>query len=513
MVRTLNPSQQEDQLVTKILELRDDPEAFVMFAFPWGEPGTPLANSKGPRGWQRRALVQMKEHIAKNRNAVMNGTDPELMKMARASGRGIGKSAFLAWISLWLVSTMPSATVMVSANTEGQLKNTTFPEIRKWATLAINAHWWDHAAMSIKPAPWLVEMIKKTTKYDDAYWYIQARLWSEETPDAYAGAHSQMAMAVLFDEASGIASSIWPVAHGFFTDKTIHRFWFAISNPRNPSGAFFDCFHGEGRDSWDTENIDAREVEENDQSLYADIIKQYGEDSDQARVEVFGEFPRQGDTQFIGRGDIDIASRREMSEDNGAPLIIGVDPARFGNDNAVIAFRQGNDARSIQWQVYPKLDLAELARKVAAAIDRYKPDAVAIEGDGVGGGLVDILKDNGYRVIEVKAGGSADDKAQYNNRRTELWGKMRDWIGTRGCIPDTRELIDDLAAPEYEFSLGGQIKLEPKAKIKKRGLASTDRADALATTFAVNISRNDSKLSRKGRRNRVASGLDYNVFG
>lgn len=506
------PHPDEEQLILKLLSFRDDPEAFVMYVFPWGEAGTPLATSTGPRDWQLRALRKMKQHIADNQNRVRLGEDPELMKIARASGRGIGKSAFIAWISLWMFSTIPSSTIIVSANTEQQLKSTTFPEIRKWATMAIHSRWFDHAAMSLRPADWLVEAMKRTTKYDDAYWYIQARLWSEEAPDAYAGIHSQQGMAVLFDEASGIASCIWPVAQGYFTDKTVHRFWLAISNPRNPSGQFFDCFHGQGRDTWDTENIDAREVTENDRTLYEDIITQYGEDSDQARVEVYGQFPQTGDAQFIGRGLVDTASQREVHEDLGAPLVIGVDPARFGDDSAVICFRQGDDARSIAWEVYPKLDLVELAEKVARAINRYNPDSVLIEGDGVGGGLIDILKASKYNVVEVKSGGGAEDKDAYMNHRTEMWGRMRDWLGARGCIPDDRKLMDDLAAPEYDYSLKGQKKLEPKERMKKRGFASPDRADALAITFSKHISRADSKSKIRSGRKRVAKGMDFDVF-
>ena len=252
------PHADEQQLVHTILGFADDPLGFVMYAFPWGD-----------------------------RNRELQGLKPELFKIARASGRGIGKSAFLAWIALWLFSTMPSSTVIVSANTEQQLKSTTFPEIRKWATMSIHSRWFEHNAMSLQPADWLVSTLKKTTKYDSAYWYIQARLWSEEAPDAYAGVHSQMGMAVLFDEASGIPSVIWPVAQGYFTDATTHRFWVVISNPRNPSGQFFECFHG-NRDQWDHANIDGRSVEENDHGLYTSIISQYGEDSDQARVEVYG---------------------------------------------------------------------------------------------------------------------------------------------------------------------------------------------------------------------------------
>lgn len=509
MAKRPEPRSDEQQLVAKMLSFADDPLGFVLFAFPWGKPASPLEGMLGPRDWQLEVLAAMRDHIAENRNRGLRGVDPELMRIAVSSGRGIGKSALLAWIALWMFTCIPSSTIIVSANTEQQLKGTTFPEIRKWATMAIHANWFSHNAMSLRPAPWLVESLKSTTDLDDAYWYIDARLWSEETPDAFAGVHSQRGMVVLFDEASGIPSVIWPVTQGFFTDKTVHRFWVAISNPRNPSGAFFECFHG-NRDYWWTRYIDARSVAENDQSLYEGIIKEYGADSDQARVEVYGQFPRQGDQQFISRGEVEDACDREVADDPGAAVLMGVDPARFGDDEAVIAFRVGRDARTIPWQKYKRTSLTDLANYCAEAIDRYKPDGVFIEGDGVGGGLIDILQSRGFRVIEVTAGGSAQNRDMYLNHRTELWGRMRDWL-PGASLPNDGELRDDLAAPMYDYSLKGQLRLEGKDKMKKRGYASPNNADALAMTFSRTIARRD--LGARGRRAvRMVKDLDYDLF-
>ena len=504
------PHPDEQQLIAKMLSFKDDPLAFVLYNFPWGKTSTPLEHHTGPRQWQLDALIKMRDHIQANINKKQQGLDPELLKLARASGRGIGKSAFLAWVALWLFSCLPSSTVVVSANTEQQLKSTTFPEIRKWATMGLNSRWFEHNIMSLQPAEWLVQTLKQTTGYDDAYWYIQARLWSEEAPDAYAGVHSQMAMAVLFDEASGIPGCIWPVAQGYFTDKTIHRFWVAISNPRNPSGEFFECFHG-NRDQWDHATIDGRSVEENDPGVYADVIRQYGEDSDQARVEVYGQFPRQGDYQFISRGQVDDAVAREAIPDPGAALIMGVDPARYGDDSAVIAFRFGRDATEIRFEAYKSCSIVELSEHVARAMDKYKPDACFVEGDGVGGGVVDILKGSGFRITEVKTGGGAEDKDMYANHRTEMRGRMRDWLPS-ATIPNHTGLVEDLCAPMYDFTLKGQLKLEPKEKMKKRGHASPDYGDALAMTFSKTISRRDTRSSRQLKRKRVARDVDYALF-
>ena len=504
------PHPDEQQLIHQMMAFRDDPLAFVLFAFPWGQPGTPLEDHTGPRQWQLEALIKMRDHIQENKKKQVQGLDPELLKLARASGRGIGKSAFLAWVALWLFSCLPSATVVVSANTEMQLKSTTFPEIRKWATMAINSRWFEHNIMSLQPAEWLVQTLKETTGYDDAYWYIQARLWSEEAPDAYAGVHSQMAMAVLFDEASGIPGCIWPVAQGYFTDKTLHRFWIAISNPRNPSGEFFECFHG-NRDQWDIATIDGRDVKENDPEVYNNIIKQYGEDSDQARVEVYGQFPRQGDENFMSRGAVEEAVEREVIEDIGAPLIMGVDPARMGRDKAVIRFRQGRDASAIDPIIYPKCTTEQMAEYCATAIEKWKPDHVFIEGDGVGGPVIELLQKAGYKITEVLVSKTAQDPTTYYLHRTEIWGRMRDWLNT-ASLPNETGLISDLCVMRYSINLKGQVALWPKEKMRREGFASPDYADALAMTFSRNVSRNDQRTSRRFARKSVSLRVDCAAF-
>ena len=502
------PLPNEELLIRKVLEYADDPLGFVLFAFPWGEPG-PLQFKK-PRKWQVRALKRMRDHLRANRQKDLLDLSPELFRLARASGRGIGKSAILAWVGLWMFTTVFGSTTIVSANTEGQLKDTTFPEIKKWASMSMMSHWFDYQAMSIKPASWLVTLLKETTRLDDSYWYIQARLWSEENPDAYAGPHSQLGMAVLFDEASGISANIWPVAQGYFTDKTLHRIWVAISNTRNPTGEFFNCFHV-NRGQWDIENIDARTVEENDAQIYEDIIARHGPDSDEARVEVYGQFPRQGDKQFIGRGLIEEATGREIEIDVGAPLLMGVDPARFGDDSAGIRFRQGRNW-DIPGRSVPKSDIITLANVIAGEISERNPDAVFIEGDGVGGGLIDVLRDRGFRINEVSMGGRADDSDAYADHRTECWDRMKE------ALPHTRIandsiLWDDLAGPMYDFTQSGKLKLESVRDMKKRGLASPNNASAFAVTFSRPIARRDRPASRSGNRRAFAEGVNYSVLG
>jgi hypothetical protein len=247
MQTTKYTPQEEQALMSRLwsAKLRDDPEAFVMFVFPWGEKGTPLEKRSGPRKWQRDILRKIKAHIEENGDRDMY----EVFRLAVASGRGIGKSALVSWLVLWMLSTRIGASVIVSANSEAQLRSVTWAEITKWLAMLMNSHWFEISATRIVPAKWLTELVERDLKKGTRYWGAEGKLWSDENPDAYAGAHNDDGMMVVFDEASGIPDSIWSVAQGFFTENTPHRFWCAFSNPRRNSGYFFECFHGK-RDFW-----------------------------------------------------------------------------------------------------------------------------------------------------------------------------------------------------------------------------------------------------------------------
>lgn len=502
-----------------MLELWDpaivsSPLEFVMFAFPWGRVNTPLEHMKGPRGWQRETFEEITKHIKANDLRAAQGSLYEMWRSADASGRGIGKSAMVAMLTLWFQTTRIGATTIITANTEQQLKSRTMAELGKWTALSINAHWWEVQALSLKPAEWYGEAIKRDLKIDLGYYYAAAQLWSEENPDAFAGIHNHHGVMLVMDEGSGIPIPIWTVSEGFFTEPVPDRYWFAFSNPRRNSGAFFECFH-KNRNFWRTRNIDSRTVEGTDRGTFDKIISQYGEDSDQARVEVLGQFPNQGSNQFIGKDAAHQAQIRDAIPDPGAPLVMGVDVARFGEDKSVIAFRKGRDAKIIPWQKYKGVDTVQLAGIVADLAGKHHVHAIFVDGNGVGGGVVDVLKAWGFRVIEVQMGASATDTDAYVNKRVEIWARMREWLLT-GAIPQDSELMTDLISPEYSYHpVSNKLQLEGKEHMKSRGIASPDSAEALALTFAQPVARQDERHSRNNpsRRNAVAKDVDYDIFG
>jgi hypothetical protein len=481
MQTTIYSAEDEQALMARLWApaIKDNPLAFVMFAYPWGKPGTPLEHFKGPRKWQREVLTTIAEHIKQNNGKL----DFDVLQMAVSSGRGIGKSALVSWITCWMVSTRIGSTTIISANSESQLRSITWAEITKWLAMSINSHWFEISATRVMPAKWLTELVERDLKKGTRYWGVEGRLWSAENPDAYAGVHNFDGVMVIFDEASGIDDAIWAVTAGFFTENTPHRFWLSFSNPRRNTGYFYECFNAK-RAFWNTKIVDARDVEGTDKAVYQRIIDEYGPDSSQAHVEVYGMFPNAGDDQFISSSLVDDAMAREQYQDDSAPIIIGVDPARFGADATVIAIRQGRDI--VRIDRHRGDDTMTVVGHIIEAINEFKPTLVVIDEGGLGAGIVDRLKEQRYKVKGVNFGNKSSKPIMYGNKRAEMWGTMREWLKT-ASIPNDKFLKTDLISPMMKPDSRGTIFLESKKDMKARGLASPDAADAICVTFAFSV--------------------------
>jgi hypothetical protein len=473
--------EEEQKLMTELWSpaVADDVEAFVMYAFPWGVKNTPLARFTGPRKWQREVLRDVTEHIKAQQGKV----DFDTIRAAVSSGRGIGKSALVSWLVLWMLTTRIGGSVVVSANSENQLRSVTWAELTKWSAMLINSHWWEISATKLVPAKWLTDIVEKDLKKGTRYWACEGKLWSEENPDSYAGVHNQDGMMLIFDESSGIPDAIWDVGTGFFTENTPDRYWFAFSNPRRNSGYFFECFNAK-RAFWKSRVVDARTVEDTDKAVYEQIIAEYGENSSQAKIEVYGEFPSAGEDQFIGPTLVDDAMKRPKYKDMTAPIIVGVDPARGGADATVIVVRQGRDLVAIKR--YQGEDTMTIVGRVIEAIEEYKPTLTVIDEGGLGYGILDRLTEQRYKVRGINFGNKAKHPIAFGNKRAEMWNDMRNWLKS-ASIPTDRQLRADLTGPAKRPDSSGTIFLEGKKEMRARGLASPDAADALCVTFAFPV--------------------------
>jgi len=495
---------QERQIAETVAKYYDDPLGFVLNMYPWGEPrladgsANPLRNKRGPERWQRRLLEKLGKHIRENGLwHALGWFEKKVWRSARASGHGVGKSALVAWLIQFLMSTRPDTRGVVTANTASQLETKTWPELAKWHNLLLCKHWFTWTATSYYFAKYPEDKRKN--------YMVNAVTVSAENTEAFAGLHNEgKTVFIIFDEASGIDAKVWEVAQGALTDGEC--FFFAFGNPTRPDGPFADCFD-KHEAMFDLENIDSREVSHTNKTELNNLINMWGADSNEAKVRVYGQFPNQAYNGFISTDDVHDACNRELDYDPGAPIIMAVDVARFGDDESVIGWRQGRDARSRKQLIFKGLSTVKLAAIVIDQINRTRPDAVIIESTGVGAGVIDICRDRGYKIIEVHPGAMSSAPEHYVKVRDEIWAKMRDWIRTVGCLyADDPILITQLTSILYELDRHEQrIKLESKEDMKKRtGLSSPDRADTLALTFAVNIARRDVNMRNNAMVRREA---------
>lgn len=462
-------------LVDDIASFTHDPLKHALYAYPWGEAGTALADDEGPRTWQRDTLQALGEHL---RNPL---TRHQPFRDAAASGHGIGKSGEVGMIVKWALDTCEDTRVVVTANTETQILNKTWPEVTKWANLSITRDWFKPTATGLI----------STQAGHERSWRADAVTWSENNTEAFAGLHNKGKRIVLvFDEASGIADKVWEVAQGALTDEGTELIWIVRGNPTKNTGGFRECF-GKRRNLWRTRQIDSRTVEGTNKPYLDELIATYGIDSDLVRVRVLGQFPSGSSMQFIGSDVVEAARSRDVLTLPTDPVIFGVDCARFGDDHSTLAIRQGRDARSRPWKRWQGADAMTLAGDIALEAHQWKPDAVFVDAGNIGAAVIDRLRQLGVQnVIEVWFGSTkvrdaywGDSRVRVANKRAEMWTNMRHWLGT-GAIPDHQGLADDLIGPEYGFDAQQAIMLEKKEHMKARGLPSPDDGDALACTFA-----------------------------
>lgn len=189
------------------------------------------------------------------------------------------------------------------------------------------------------------------------------------------------------------------------------------------------------------------------------------------------------DSDFVEKA---MNTRKTAVEPHGC-RVFGVDVARYGNDRSSVAYREG---RIVHWiDRWNNMDTMQTAGKVRALIEEFMPDAVHVDCDGLGAGVFDRLREwYGDMIVPVHSGSSAANKTRYRNMRSEMWGKMKDWMKDGPVsLPHSQELKVDLTGLSYDINSNGQICLESKDDAKKRGVRSPDLGDSLALTFAYPV--------------------------
>jgi len=448
----------------------DDPLRFALYAFTWGEG---KLTGRQLEKWQKEFLEDVGREVKERGFDGLNSVEP--LRYAVASGHGIGKSALSAILILWVMSTRPDCRGTVTANTIKQIGTKTWAELRKWMGLCITGHWFNVTATSIYHL-----QHKETWRCD-----IQS---SEETnSEAFAGQHAiDSTSFYIFDEASAIQPKIWEVAEGGMSDG--EPMFFVFGNPTRNSGRFKDCF-GKYRDQWKRRRVDSRTVSFTNKEKLQKDIDLYGIDSDFTRVRIRGVFPKMSALQFISTETVDKAMGRELKQSQylHMPVILGVDVAWEGDDRHVIVKRQGLASWILGAWRHLKYQTATLINLVAQFEDEHKADAVFVDMHGIGGGVIDGLRQLRRNPIPVNFKGVVVNNAIHGSKTTELWDKMKKWLENGGSLPKSEALREELISREYLPINEGVQLLESKKVMKRRGLDSPDYADALVCTFYMPV--------------------------
>lgn len=330
------------------------------------------------------------------------------------------------------------------------------------------------------------------------------RLFGGDNPDALRGVRLD---GVVIDEVANIRPEVWnDIIQPALSDR---KGWALFIGTPAGINLFSELFYrAASLPDWyatrytvhDTDALDPAEVLRLERDMPETAFAR----------EYLCDFSAAGSDQLISMTDVEAASKLVYRDSDvmDAPLVVGVDPARFGDDRSVIVLRQG--LRMEKPMIYHGVNNMQLAGLVAQVIDDRDPDAVFIDVGG-GAGVIDRLRQLDYYIVEVPFGGKANQPNLFVNRRAEMWWQVKEWLSNGGSIPNNTDLKAELSTPTYWFDALGKRCLESKDEIKKRlqGGGSPDIADALALTFAYPVSK---QLPREVREKIDTTPKDYDPY-
>ena len=423
-------------------------------------------------------------------NAISSGE----RKMSVRSGHGTGKSTSASWAMLWFLLLRFPNKVVVTAPTSSQLFDALFAELKRWIN-ELPPHL--QQLLTVKS-----DRVELTSAASEAF--ISARTSRAETPEALAGVHSENVLLVV-DEASGVPEKVFEAAAGSMSGHSATTL--LLSNPTRSSGTFYESQTRMSK-SWWTRRWSCVDSPLVSDEFVEEMRERYGEESNAFRIRVLGEFPMADDDTIIPFHLAQSATQRDIEITPEIRPIWGLDVARFGTDKTALCKRYGNVVTDIEaWQ---GLDLMQTVGRVMAEYeglpDSQRPKEILVDSIGVGGGVVDRLRELGVPVRGINVGEAPAMGKTYMNLRSELWFKTKGWLEDRSCkIPRNDQLVAELTGIRYAFTSSGKMKAESKDAMRKRGLKSPDLADALCLTMASDavtaLSGNNNNWNKSIRRN------------
>lgn len=417
-------------------------------------------------------------------------------RVAVRSGHKTGKSTSTAILTLWWLATRKDARVILTSAGGRQVGQILWRELAKIAKRRATTPFLTELQIQGLGGRLLETPAGGLTLLDGR----QAIGFSTDKPELMAG-FSGANIFFLADEASGVDDSIYQAIEGNLAGGGHIA---AFSNPTQTSGWFYDAFHDQS-DLWHGIQISSEETPNasgEGEPIPGLATAQYIADKRKAcgakwaehpeyQVRVQGNFPAQGAQVVCGLALVTEAQKRWETARPDGPLVVGVDPARSGEDQSAVAPRRGKFL--FELQEFHGLDGPELAE---AVIEVIKPLIltpgetvhVNIDSIGVGSSCYDTLVrmsqrrdlNLGFRlvVVSVVASETSDDESKYANKRAQVAFGFTEWLQSGGAIPPNKKLHTELIAPKYKFDARGRYLIESKEDIKKRIKRSPDRADA-----------------------------------
>ena len=385
------------------------------------------------------------------------------------SGHSVGKTAVEAWVVLWFLVLHPYSRIPCTAPTGHQLDDVLWPEIKYWLDKSQikNKLEWTKTRLSMKG-------FKDT-------WF--AAPVSTSQPDNLQGFHGQHILFVV-DEASGIEQKTMEVIEGALTNEGAKLLM--MGNPTQITGSFYNSFHRD-RELYKNFTFNSEDSPLVSPEYPQRQAKKYGKDSDVYRVRVKGQFPRGGKNTLINLDQLEDAAHNVVEK--SGKIVLGVDPARFGDDESVICYRWGYYV--YPFRVFQGIDTTRLTGEVILLIKQIRAHKykalveVRVDETGIGAGVVDQLrlmeKKYNFVVIPVLFGGAGNE--DYSNLASLMWGTVKELLPELH-LPEDDELNKQLTTRRYRIMPDGKIKIEEKDVMKKRGLKSPDKADALCLSLA-----------------------------
>jgi phage terminase large subunit len=397
--------------------------------------------------------------------------------IAVRSGQKVGKSTEGASLILWSAALHPGRRVVFTAPAAHQVENVMWPEVRRLFQRA--------ALRGFPLGGRLYEVFNKGLKYREGW---EAFGLTTNDPVKFAGLSSSEKIVLVVDEASGFPEAIFDAVFGNLAGGGQVLL---LGNPTQTSGTFYQAFKKRG--SWktfhirslDTPNFRGGHVPGLATPWWHENVAkvQWGGPGNPAYdVRVLGEFPTQGSDAVIYLGLVEVAANRYELVPESGRLELGVDVARYGDDETVIYPRRGYKALPAEVmqgkdEVYVAGSVLEKVRELRRSGERAK---VKVDVIGPGGGVASILKQHrdDVEVLEVNVASNATAEG-YHRLRDQLWFACRDWLQEGGALPEDPKLEAELVAPVYDFDTQGRYRVSSKDDIKKQLGRSPDRADAL----------------------------------